>query len=104
MPIYEYQCPKCGTKEVWEKVSDNPDGKPVKCDTPGCKQKMSRVISATSFHLKGSGWYKTDYASGSGSSTTKPTSGSKAKEESKSDKGESKKSTKSGCGSGCACH
>mgnify|MGYP001194460898 CR=1 FL=1 len=64
MPIYEYQCPKCGVFEVIQKAGD----KPLKCD-PDCKysdcpRTASRLISQTSFHLKGAGWYKTDYAPG----------------------------------------
>lgn len=112
MPIYEYECPKCGVKEVWEKISDNPDGKPVKCDSPGCTSKMSRKISASAFHLKGSGWYKTDYASSNGSSAksssskseSKTESKSETKSETKSDKGSTKPSGGGGCGSGCNCH
>ena len=62
MPIYEYECPKCGRFEVVQKFSD----KPLKCD-PDCKEKncpktAERVMSAAAFHLKGTGWYKTDYA------------------------------------------
>ena len=58
MPIYEYQCDKCGSHfEVIQKFSD----KPLKfCSN--CKGRLTKLISQTSFQLKGSGWYVTDYA------------------------------------------
>ena len=62
MPIYEYHCPKCGTFETTQRITD-----PALKRCPTCKSKVERMISATSFVLKGSGWYATDYArSGSG--------------------------------------
>lgn len=58
MPIYEYQCSKCGSiTEVLQNFSDKPQSK---CDQ--CGGKMSKLISQSTFHLKGSGWYVTDYA------------------------------------------
>ncbi|MGH7933308.1 MAG: FmdB family zinc ribbon protein [Candidatus Binataceae bacterium] len=57
MPIYEYQCAKCGVFEVTQRITE-PSLK--KC--PTCKGKVERLISHTSFILKGSGWYATDYA------------------------------------------
>lgn len=58
MPIYEYQCAVCGrVREVWQKFSDPP------LDTcPECGGAMSKLISHCAFHLKGSGWYVTDYS------------------------------------------
>lgn len=58
MPIYEYQCQACGHQlEKLQKVSD-----PVLVDCPNChKPKLQKLISATSFQLKGSGWYATDF-------------------------------------------
>ncbi len=66
MPIYEYECEKCGrVVENWQKLSDPPL---TSCDE--CGGKMHKLISQSSFHLKGSGWYVTDYAGKkSGSST-----------------------------------
>jgi putative FmdB family regulatory protein len=62
MPIYEYECTKCGHQaEVWQKFSDSPI---ARCDL--CHSKMKKLISQSSFHLKGTGWYVTDYASKSG--------------------------------------
>ncbi|MEW6077021.1 MAG: FmdB family zinc ribbon protein [Thermodesulfobacteriota bacterium] len=58
MPIYEYECTKCGrVNEVWQQMSDKPL---KKCSE--CSGKLQKLISRSSFHLKGSGWYATDYA------------------------------------------
>jgi len=58
MPIYEYTCQKCGHHlEVMQKMSDKPL---TKC--PECKGKLEKIFSQTSFQLKGSGWYVSDYA------------------------------------------
>ena len=56
MPIYEYKCAKCGVVEVMQSIKDAPL---KKC--PNCKSKVERMISSTSFVLKGTGWYATDY-------------------------------------------
>ena len=58
MPIYDYKCPKCGNKdEVWKHQSEM--DRREKC--PSCEHIMDRQISPVSFHLKGTGWYVTDY-------------------------------------------
>ena len=58
MPIYEYACTKCGHHlEVLQKLSDKPL---VRC--PECKGKLEKQFSQTSFQLKGTGWYVTDYS------------------------------------------
>ena len=57
MPIYEYQCAKCKkVHEIWQKITE-PNA--TKC--PACGGKIERLISASGFALKGTGWYKTDY-------------------------------------------
>ena len=59
MPIYEYECPKCGHhEEIWQKITDSPLSK-----CASCKGKMKKLMSQSTFHLKGTGWYVTDYAS-----------------------------------------
>jgi putative FmdB family regulatory protein len=64
MPIYEYECLKCGdVHEIIQKMSDKPLSK-----CPHCSGKLQKLISQSSFHLKGSGWYVTDYAKKSNSS------------------------------------
>lgn len=57
MPIYEYFCAKCGEFEVTQRITDAPL---KRC--PTCRGKVQKLISASSFQLKGSGWYLTDYA------------------------------------------
>ncbi len=58
MPVYEYRCEKCGAEfEVSEKITA-----PFKRKCRFCSGKAVRLISASSFILKGSGWYVTDYA------------------------------------------
>jgi len=57
MPIYEYRCEKCGDFEHTQRITD---AALQRC--PTCKRKVRRLISNTSFQLKGSGWYVTDYA------------------------------------------
>jgi putative FmdB family regulatory protein len=76
MPIYEYMCTGCGkTFEIFQKMGDDP----LKvCRV--CKGNLQKLISNCSFHLKGSGWYATDYrtpaeaakAAGSSGSAKKP--------------------------------
>ncbi len=66
MPIYEYECSKCGEiKELFQKFSDKPL---VKCSR--CRGELHKLISHSSFHLKGNGWYVTDYANKSRSNGT----------------------------------
>lgn len=65
MPIYEYQCTKCGEVfEAFQKITDEPL---TQCKF--CQAKVEKLISQSSFQLKGSGWYLTDYAKGSSSSS-----------------------------------
>ena len=60
MPIYEYRCSTCGHQEEHlQKVSD-----PVLSECPACgKATFEKQLSAAGFHLKGSGWYATDFKS-----------------------------------------
>jgi putative FmdB family regulatory protein len=59
MPIYEYRCDACGAmREMILKP-----GETARPTCTGCRKRMRRVISPTSFVLKGSGWYVTDYPS-----------------------------------------
>jgi putative FmdB family regulatory protein len=91
MPIYEYQCQKCGTFEATQRITEKPL---VKC--PTCKGKVKKLISNTSFQLKGTGWYITDYArkdQGSGKSENRAKPGSESNE-SKDTKSETKSESK----------
>lgn len=83
MPIYEYRCAKCGDFEEMQRITE-----PALERCPKCRRKVTRLISSTSFHLKGSGWYATDYAA-KGKNTEKS---SKAE---KGEKAESKSESKS---------
>lgn len=66
MPIYEYQCSKCGEVfEAFQKINDKPL---TQCRF--CKSRVEKIISQSSFQLRGSGWYLTDYARGKESSKT----------------------------------
>jgi putative FmdB family regulatory protein len=91
MPIYEYKCQKCGTFEVTQRITEKPLGK-----CPTCRGKVKKLISNTSFQLKGTGWYITDYArkgangdakggDAKGDNGSKSTSESKSSAESKSE-------------------
>jgi putative regulatory protein, FmdB family len=75
MPIYEYECQSCGHRfEEWQKMSD----KPVKV-CPKCKaRKVEKLISHTSFQLKGGGWYSDLYASQKPASGSAESSGGKS--------------------------
>ena len=67
MPIYEYECTQCGHQtEVGQRITNQ---SVTKCEH--CKGKMRRLISQSSFHLKGTGWYVTDYASKKGTEAKK---------------------------------
>ena len=57
MPIYEYKCRKCGRQfEAFQGITD-PELKSCKF----CKGRVNKMVSLSSFSLKGSGWYVTDY-------------------------------------------
>jgi putative FmdB family regulatory protein len=87
MPIYEYTCQKCGHHlEVMQKMSDKPL---TRC--PECKGKLEKDFSQTSFQLKGSGWYASDY-----------TSRGKTDKAEKTDKGEKKADKKEAAAGSCA--
>jgi len=59
VPIYEYKCKKCSKQfEVTQKMTDAPL---IKCES--CGGRLTKLITSTSFVLKGSGWYVTDYPS-----------------------------------------
>ena len=55
MPIYEYDCSQCHqTSDALQKVNDPP---PETCPHCGARNTLSRLLSRTSFVLKGGGWY-----------------------------------------------
>jgi putative FmdB family regulatory protein len=87
MPIYEYQCESCGHEmEALQKMSDD-----ALVECPEChEQALKKLISAAGFRLSGSGWYETDFKSGSKKNVTE-----KSTSESSTKKAESKSKSKS---------
>lgn len=91
MPIYEYICDDCGKQcEIIQKFTDEPLS-----TCPECSGQMHKLISHTSFILKGNGWYATDYASPERKKAQESDGSAGSKNEDKSDiKTESKAETK----------
>lgn len=82
MPLYEYQCQKCGHR--FERIQRFSDPLVKKC--PECGGKVEQMISAPAVQFKGSGWYVTDYAKKSSAGSS-----SKSESEGKSDSGKDSK-------------
>ncbi len=84
MPIYEYRCEKCGKEfEAWQRISDEPIENCSECG--GAARKL---ISQSTFVLKGSGWYVTDYgnrSSAAAASKTNSSSGNSTSETTSAD-------------------
>jgi putative FmdB family regulatory protein len=93
MPLYEYQCTQCGERlEIIQRLSD-----PPYAHCPKCGGDMKKLVSAPAIQFKGSGWYKTDYASSSSKSAAKSDKSDTAESKPASDsKSESKSETKAG--------
>jgi putative FmdB family regulatory protein len=89
MPLYEYQCGKCGTFELIRKFSDAPL---QVC--PTCGGPVEKLLSSPAIQFKGTGWYVTDYAGKSGGSKD-----SGSKESSKKDSGSKSDSSSTSSGS-----
>ena len=96
MAIYEYSCPVCGTFETFQKISEEPLKTCPECAKNGVESKVEGLISAPAFHLKGSGWYKTDYPSSSnGAPNGAPKKKAEAKESAPADNKPAEKSSSS---------
>jgi len=93
MPIYEYQCTKCGLiEEVLQKMNDRPLRKCKKCSG-----KVEKLISRSSFALKGGGWFDSGYTKSPGARGASTKSASTGKSDAgKSDAGKSDSSKPSG--------
>ncbi len=90
MPLYEYECVKCGRRT--EKI-ENVDGPHLK-KCPHCGGKVERLVTAPAIQFKGAGWYVTDYAKKSGGGDSeKPAAG--ATETSSKEKNDDTKETSS---------
>ena len=88
MPLYEYQCQQCAERvEILQKISDPPYS-----HCPKCGGEMKKLLSSPAIQFKGSGFYKTDYASGgkSGSSGGSSESKGESKPETPPSSGSSK--------------
>ena len=93
MPIYEYRCADCGFQEEYlQKVSE-----PPLTVCPSCgKPKFEKLLSAAGFHLKGSGWYATDFKGGAKPAKDKAEAKVEPKGEAKADvKADAKSDAKS---------
>ncbi len=92
MPLYEYECPKCGTFELVRKFSDAPLE-----SCPTCARPVEKLASAPAIQFKGTGWYITDYArksTGGEAAGRKDGSDKGGAGDSAKDKGGSKESSK----------
>ncbi len=101
MPIYEYECNACGERhEFIQKFSEGPKRKCPSCG----KSRLRKLMSAAAFHLKGDGWYVTDFrdkgkkksGDAESASETKSGSSSDAKADAKTEKKEPAKTKKKG--------
>ena len=89
MPLYEYQCKKCGHRfEKIQKFSD----KPIK-KCPECGGAVEQTISAPAVQFKGSGWYVTDYAKKSQAPSDSGKDSKESKKEEKKTESSAKEST-----------
>jgi putative FmdB family regulatory protein len=105
MPLYEYQCEKCGRFELIKKFSDEPVQ-----TCPTCGGPVQKLLSSPAIQFKGTGWYVTDYAKSGGSkgkSEGGKSEGSKSESKSEGskdsgskDSGSKDSGAKSGSGSG----
>jgi len=87
MPIYEYECENCGqTLEAFQKISDKPL---ESCKL--CNGKLHKLISQSSFHLKGTGWYVTDYSKKTQTNTKTDKTSQKAENKNSKDSNTSNK-------------
>jgi putative FmdB family regulatory protein len=74
VPIYEYKCSKCAEVfEAFQKITDLP-----LTECKYCGSRVEKLISHSSFQLKGSGWYLTDYAKKSSSPASSDSEGTKS--------------------------
>ena len=94
MPIYDFQCTSCGHKlELLRKISD-----PSTTTCPNCNQEtFSKMLSAPSFQLSGSGWYATDFKDKKPTKSSADASPKESVESAKTD-------APAACKTGCACH
>ncbi len=90
MPLYEYQCKKCG--ERMEKIRKFSDPPLTVCEK--CGGKLEQLLSSPAIQFKGAGWYVTDYAKKPSASTGSSNSSSADKKDSTESKTETKAESK----------
>ena len=90
MPLYEYQCTKCGHR--FEKIQKFSDKMIRKC--PECGGRVEQLLSAPAVQFKGSGWYVTDYAKKSSAPAASDSGSKDSKEAKKDDKPKAETSAK----------
>ncbi|MHC4829690.1 MAG: FmdB family zinc ribbon protein [Planctomycetota bacterium] len=91
MPIYEYECRKCGVFEHRQSISDDPL---KRC--PECRCAVQKLLSASAFHLKGGGWYADGYDKKGGDSSADSLSSASGSPGSSGSSGKSAKSDSAG--------
>ncbi len=95
MPIYDYQCTECGHQdEVLRKASEANTSTCPACN----KETFSKMLSAPSFQLSGTGWYATDFKNSGKAKAATPSKEEKSKED------QSTESAAASCEPGCGCH
>jgi len=105
MPIYAYRCSACGhAKDMLQKISD-----PVLSTCPACgADAFEKQLTAAGFHLKGSGWYATDFKGAAGAAPTAavavPAETEAGKKDSPAAVPAPAPAAASPCGGSCACH
>lgn len=106
MPIYEFKCTNTACNNVEEHFMRHSDPLPTNCEK--CASPIEKMVSQTSFALKGSGWYVTDYKGSNASSSASSSNASSSSSESKSDSSAASSTDSATCGapacgtSGCA--
>ena len=99
MPIYEYQCDNCQqVTEAWQSLSEAPLSTCQSCAGP-----LRKLISMSSFHLKGGGWYADGYSGANPNKSCPKTETCPAKSASDSGGASSSEATASPCGQGACC-
>jgi putative FmdB family regulatory protein len=98
MPIYAYKCSSCGhEQDVLQKVSAAP-----LTNCPQCHgETYSKQLTAAGFHLKGSGWYQTDFKNGSGGAKAAPVAADSKGSDSSGSKTEKKETAAASTGGSC---
>jgi len=103
MPIYEYQCDKCQqVTEAWQSLADEPL---TTCQS--CAGTLRKLISMSSFHLKGGGWYADGYSAAKSCAKTESCPAKTCSESCSTKSGSetvSKTESKPSCGQGACCN